>query len=101
MRQKPAAEQHLLLVAAGKIAYPLMQVGGLDPQLPAHVRTRLRDRPPLHEPEADEIPCERGDPEVVEHVERQEAPGLLAVCGNECHAACDRGAWRVDHHLEA
>src|SRR5262249_11591048 len=70
-------------------------------ELSADHRAGLPDRCAAHEPEPHEIPGKDRDLEVIEHAERQEAAGLLAVFGDECHAAGKSRVGRVDLDLGA
>ena len=88
--QQPAADQHLLLVAAGKVLDPLLHVRRLDPQRLAHLGRMLQSCPsPATNPYLTKLVLQHRDLHVLQDVENQQAAGLLAVLGEEGHAVAD------------
>lgn len=96
---QPAADQHLLLVAAREILDALLQVRRLDPKLAAHLLAGGSDFPLADEAALDEFVLQHGDLHVFENVEDEQTAGVLAILGEKRHPVTDRLVGAVDHDL--
>ena len=84
--EQPAGNQHLLLIAAGKVEHRLFQIGRAHAKLLLLVETERLDLALLDEARAGMAATEQGDLHVSHDVEQQETAALLAVLGEERHA---------------